>query len=326
MIRRILTALAIAPLHLLVGCGEPRAGTSTQTENHFGMREMPIDSILPTDDTGRGTTVSTLRLDSANFDFSQADSNGGSLAVERLDGSPIPFRIVFWDRRSALGRLQVRIDSALRASRSSIVLRWNAPASNRSDSAAVWRNLSPRQFLSLSSVLVDDFEDGQNGTLLPNQGSWLDSATAAAKFSNFGIFAAPAGHGGKALHFTHAADSITGQYVLIKTPLAATPRCLRSLDSIVLWVRGSGVFTMAFENLSRPVPSKAWQNWTIDSTAWRKFVVSPKDLLPADNKFGNVGWAGVRDSITHITFFMTGNGEFWIDDIRLHGIVSGDLR
>lgn len=318
--------LAVAMLLSLIGCGDPQAGTSTQTENHLALRELRLDSILPSDDASAGPIVVTLRLDRANFDFADADSTGASLAIELLDGSPLPFRIVFWDHRSAVARLQVRIDSVQRVRRSTIVLRWNAPVSIRSDSASVWRGMTDQRILALTSVLVDDFEDGRIATRLPVGDVWTDSATDSSRFTDFGVFDAPAGHGGKALHFAYAADSNAGGYVLIKSRIAAKPSCLRSLDSIVLWMRGSGVFTLAFESVSEQSSSKAWRNWSVDSSSWKRIVVRPGDFMDGDDLFGNVGWLGVRDSVTHITLFMTGSGEFWLDDIRLHGIVADDLR
>lgn len=320
-------AILLLLVGCLAGCGDSQAGTSTQTENHLAMRILPVDSIVSKQDqTDAGTTIATLRFDDSNFDFSQADSFGRSISFERTDGSLVPFQLVFWDRSAAQGRIKVRIDSALRRSSSSVVMRWNRSPQSRSDSSSVWQGVPAERILQLNSALVNDFEDGKLRTLLPDSAPWVDSATSAAQFSNFGVLAAPAGHGGNALHFTYSADSIGGHYVLIKTALAKSPRCLRSMDSLVLWVRGHGVFTLSLENISGGDVSKAWLNWRIDSTQWHRFAVRPQDFLAADNKFGNVGWAGVRDSITHLTLFMAGNGNFWLDDVRLHGVIPDDLR
>lgn len=311
----------------LAGCGDSQAGTSTQTENHLGMRILPVDSIVSKQDqTVAGTTIATLRFDDSNFDFAQADSFGRSISFERNDGSLVPFQLVFWDRSAAQGRIKVRIDSALRHSRSTVVMRWNSSPVVRSDSLSVWKDVPAEQILQLNSALVNDFEDGKLRTLLPDSAPWVDSATTYGQFANFAVLAAPLGRGGNALHFTYSADSIGGHYVLIKTALARSPRCLRSMDSLVLWVRGHGVFTFSLEKISGGNVSKAWVNWRIDSTQWHRFAVRPQDFLPADNKFGNVGWMGVRDSITHLTLFMAGKGDFWLDDVRLHGVSPDDLR
>lgn len=317
----------IGLLSLVAGCGDTQAGTSTQTENHLGMRTIRIDSILPAENPcPMGATVSTLRFDSANFDFSQADSSGRSLAIERLDGAPVPFQVVFWDRHSALGRLKVRIDSTLRASHSSLVLRWTQPLASRSDSVGVWQGISPAQTLFLNSVLVDDFEDGDLRNALPDSSMWTDTASANASFSNFDVRPAAGGHSGKVLHFTYSADSATNQYVLIKTPLASSSRCLRSLDSIVLWMRGSGKLYVALEKSFGGVSKKAWAVHRVDSSQWNRIRVRPQDFAAAENKYGNVGWSSVRDSITHITFLMAGSGDFLLDDIRVFGIDRDDLR
>jgi hypothetical protein len=41
---------------------------------------------------------------------------------------------------------------------------------------------------------------------------------------------------------------------------------------------------------------------------------------------GNVGWAGVRDSVTDLCLFAARGADMWIDDIRLYGIDRDDLR
>jgi len=140
MSRRALFLAASLLILLATACSNERsAGNSYETENKVTARILPVDSILPLDTPILGgTTVSTLRFDVANFDFTQPDSLGQSISVERLDSTPIPFQIVFWDRRAALGRLKVRIDSGLRASHSSLVLRWNQNLASRSDSGSVW--------------------------------------------------------------------------------------------------------------------------------------------------------------------------------------------
>lgn len=312
---------------LAAACSVDRsAGNSYETENTATARSMPIDSILPLGaPIPLGNTVSTLRFDAKNFDFSNSDSAGLNLSVERHDSTPVPFQIVFWDKAASVGRIKVRIDSMLRRSHESISLRWNRPPAVRSDSQAVWAGFSDQQVLALNSALVDDFEDGLLLNKLPNRGAWFDTASASAKFANFGILDRPIGRAGKVLHFSYTADSISGQYVLIKTPIASSSRCMRSVDSIVLWARGSGKLKVALEKTFNGVSRKALSIVHVD-TAWNRIAVRPSDFVVGDNKAGNVGWTAVRDSITHLTLFMEGNGELWLDDVRIHGISVDDLR
>ena len=71
------SALGALVVGWLLGCADPQAGTSTQTENHIGMRVIRVDSVLPLrNPASQGPTVATLRLDASNFDFSLADSTG----------------------------------------------------------------------------------------------------------------------------------------------------------------------------------------------------------------------------------------------------------
>ena len=98
------------------------------------------------------------------------------------------------------------------------------------------------------------------------------------------------------------------------------------MDSIVLWVRGNGGFTLAMEKTFGGVSKKAKVNVKLDSTQWTHLQIHPQDFLAANNQFGNVGWSAVRDSVTHLTLFMTGTGDFWLDDVRIYGISPDDLR
>lgn len=312
-------------LALLHGCADRVAGGTTETDNMLAARVFSVDTLLegwnrPSD----GPTIAVLRLDASHLDFLETAASGGDLRVETLDSTPIPFRIVYWDREAALGRLQVRLEESLQRKGSRIRLRWGLRDSSRSDSAGVWKGISEARRMDLNSVLVSDFEQNSLLSLLPNPGLWITNAGGTATISLPTVDAAGAGRGGRALHTTFTAPILTG-WALAGVPLGRAAYNLRSLDSIEFWARGTNtILTVAFDHQGE-VDSKAWHRVDPDST-WRRFSIRPSDLDSASGNGGNVGWAGVRDSVTHLSFFTAQGSEIWIDDIRLHGIDRADLR
>jgi hypothetical protein len=324
-LRRLVPTI-ILPLVLWSCFDSQVAGNSTETENNITARLIRVDSVLPSWNRPSSVpTVATLRLDSSNFDFSRTDSTGRDLAVLGLDSVPIPFQIVFWDRVAARGRLHVRIDTSLLRPGSRFILGWRRPLAIRSDSSSVWSAISDSQNLAINSVLVDDFEGGVLQNILPDSAAWYTGKSDSATLSSFGIATAAGGRTGQVLHLAYKADSTTGQYVLATTALASTPRCFRSLDSIVLWERGGGHVGVAFERIANGVSHKAWKLLNLD-TGWQRLRVRPQDLDIATVTSGNVGWQAVRDSVTNLTLFTEGRSDLWVDDIRIYGIGPDDLR
>jgi hypothetical protein len=307
---------------LAVGCGSPRdvAGSSSETGNVLTARILPVDSIL--EDWNRpfaNPTVATLRLEASNFPFANSRPTAAALAVERLDGTPIPYRVVHWEPSLALGRLEVRLDPALQARGSKIRLRWDLPDSARADSASVWRSIPDSSRLAWTSVLVDDFERGTLRSTLPLSAMWFTQSGDSAIISPPELVAAGRGRMGNALHFTYMAEK---GYAFGGVPLAdGSPRSLRSLDSIVVWVRGPAKLAVGFDH--RDV-GKAWRHQQLDSN-WTRLSLRPRDMEPANGAGGNVGWNGVRDSVTHLVFFVSQGSDLWVDDVVLHGVNRDDL-
>ena len=325
--RNCLAVIALAGFALW-GCGSDRvSGSTTETENVLTAVEFRVDSLLPSWNCWTCTsTVVTVRVDSSVLDFAKTDSLGHDLVVERQDSTPVPFEVVFWDRHAARGRLHVRVDSSLMAPGARIRLRWGQPLQVRSDPGAVWHAISAAQKLLLNSVLVDDFEQGTTRSLLPDSASWYTSHADSATVSALGLVSAGAGRRGTGLHISYYAPSATHRYVLMGVVLGKKPVCLRSLDSLVIWVRGSGTLGVAFDRLGDSATSgKAWLHKPLDSS-WTRLSIRPQDLDTADGVGGNVGWNAVRDSVSNLTFFASGGSDLWIDDVRLYGIDRNDFK
>jgi hypothetical protein len=302
---------------LWAGCsGDHLAGGSSETENAVMARLLPVDSLLAAWNRPVGmATVAVLRLDSTALDFRLSDSLGLDLDVRRAKESPVPFELSHWDRRRRQGRLYVRIDSDLRQPGTAIQLWQQLPLAHRSDPAGVWAGIADSLRLNLTSVLVDDFESGSNRVRLPDSSTWfLGSGT--------GTVAAGGGRQGNALHM---ATTGSEPIVLAAALLASTPRHLGTIDSIVFWARGSGRLRVAMEHALAGSQLVAWTARDLD-TAWRRVSVRPASFDSAAVSSGGARWADVLDSATHLSFWLEGQGEAWVDDPRLFGIDRDDLR
>lgn len=337
---RILSAFHSALLCLILpsGCvGDRSAGTSTETENAIGARILAVDSVLqPWERSGSGASIATLRLDAGNFDFSPTDDSGRDLSLETVQGQRIPFEIVHWDRRASRGRIHVRIDQPLLAPGSRFKFLWKLPLGRRSDPAAVWQGITSEQKLSTTAAWVDDFEGPSLlHSLLPISSFWF----LGGAIPSSGRAASGSGRSDTSLHLVCAPSQCdTGRQVLAATLLASTPRSLRSLDSIAFWARGNGRIWITFEHLDSTQlrlvatgrldslqPIHTWASRDLGG-AWTRIRLTPSDFGPSQSHPGDVGWEAIRDSVNYLTFRFEGGTELWIDEIRIHGINSTDLR
>lgn len=322
---RIGIALGAACI-LAVGCADDRhTGNSSETENTLA-RSISVDSLLPSwNHPELVPTVATLRLDATNFDFSKADSIGSDVDVETEDSAPIPFEMVFWDKPAKRARLHVRLDTSLLSLNSRFLVRWGRVPQARSNPGAVWKGLPDSQKLELNSVLVDNFEHGSMRNLLPIPQVWYSGTSDSGKIAWFTLGAAGAKRSGNALGISYSANGVAGQYALMGSELGPGVYNLRSLDSLVFHARGSGSFYPSFDRFTNQRGYKARMKVSIDSS-WRRVRIRPADFDTTIDPSGNIGWSRIRDSVTNLTFMISGNGELWIDDIRIHGIDRDDLR
>jgi len=322
----LLTAASLGPL-LLFGCGNERiSGSTTETENVLTAVVFSVDSLLS--DQSRYwhvPTAATLRLDSTNVNFLQTDSLGRDLIVEQMDSTPLSFSVVYWDKQAALGRIHVRLDSPQQIPGSQIRLRWKCPLQNRSNPTLVWKGIPAIQVLAINSVLLDDFERATTRSLLPDSASWYNGATDSATVSVPKLDTAGLGRSGHAVHISYKASSVTYQYALLGIAMGKNPVNLHSLDSMVVWVRGSGNLSIAFDRLIAGNKGKAWLHLTLAS-GWARVRIRPQDFDSASVIGNNIGWNAVRNSITNLSFLVAGGSELWVDDIRLYGINKNDLK
>lgn len=312
---------------IAAGCASEQrvTGGTSETENAV----FALDSVLP--DWNRPAaraTIATLRLDSNSIDFAHTDSLGRDIAVERLDGSPLPFAIVYWDKAASLARLQVRIDTSLAAKGSMIRVRWSQTLAQRSVPETVWAGIPDSQKMAVNSFVVDDFEHDDIRSLLPGRNLWESNAYDSLKIISVSTVKHP-GRPGRVLHMacsTQAGAKIANTgYGLVQVSLGDIPRNLRSMDSIVFWTKGPGTIAVAFNKNEPTLGQKAWKHVEVDSN-WTRVVVTPSTFEAGNGIGGNIGWGAVRDSITDLAFFISKTTDLWLDDIRIHGIDRGDLE
>lgn len=321
--RRALLLTGFVSGFLLTGCfDDPVAGGTVETENSAAARTIKVDSLLQDWNRPSGEpTVATLRFDSSNIPFEKTSSTGNDLAVERLDGRPIPFRVVVWDKSTAFGRVQVHLDSSLQKKESKFKLRWGLKDSVRSDSEAVWSGISPSQRSLLGSVLVDDFERATLRSLLPDSGWWYTSGIDSATVSSPRLVDADSGRTGKVLQINYEAPSNKSQSAVLGLPLAARIHRLRTLDSIVFWARGPGRLSLALGPSSSPAPGQTLWAGSLDSN-WKRFSIDLHSL-DATRK---ATWEHFQDSVSNLAFLVSDGTSLWLDDLRLHGIDPDDLK
>lgn len=306
---------------MCTGCGDDNrlSGGTSETENVV----IAIDSVLPEwNRPGDRTTIATLRLTAARIDFPATDSLGRDIAVERLDGSPIPFEIVFWNKPGAQGRIRARIDTSLASPGSALRVSWNQAIARRSSPENTWAGISDSQRLAINSVLIDDFEDGDLRSLVTNRSRWSLDAYDSLLVDRSVVF--DPSRNGSSMRL-RCSSLVKGKgYALTQIALGA-PRSLRSMDSVVFWARGPSKVAIAFSKNIPDLGVKAWKHVTLDSS-WKRIVVTPTTFNRVDSIGGNFGWNVVRDSVTHLGFFVSEGTDLWIDDPRIHGIDRQDLE
>lgn len=309
-------------------------GTGTGTDNTVATRTLSV-SVDSAMDTAQGSSSSPvpllLRFDAATFPFDSARADGADLRVLRSDGRPLPFALREWNRTARRGSMWVRLDSFRRGFGGRIVLAWGGDVSiPASDPVATWSGIPESIRLARASLLVSDFESGTGDVSLPCRCNTFyagakDSITLISPVSHAKIDSAiqPAGAGraGKALRVLYSA---TGEsYALVGTRLGHGPNPFSGLDSISLWIRGSGTVHVALENSTDTTNrAKAWIFLKPDSN-WRRFAFRPDEFNPPTASAR--GWQAIKDSVNTLSFFFYEGGEVWIDDIRLHGLAPSEI-
>jgi hypothetical protein len=299
-----------------------------QYEKFISLDSLISDWMLPLFDS----TVVTIRLNKDNFDFTQPASDGSDLRVENIYGENLSFERARWDTRTAQAVIRVRVTKKLVNALSYLVLRWGHENAIDRAISDIWNGIPDSVQLLLNSVPVADFENASNLTGFPEPitaNPWYTASSDSVVVSptddedfTSALEDASAGRAGTAVHISYV-QSGSG-WALMGTTLNGYKN-LATLDSIVFWARGNGKFSVAFDKLKTKTEGKAWAHMNLDSV-WTRYSVATSDLLKADDIGGNIGWDAVKDSVSNLTFLSSTGTDFWLDDIRLHGIDRDDLK
>lgn len=118
-------------------------------------------------------------------------------------------------------------------------------------------------------------------------------------------------------------------WVLVGTNLRDHVWNLSLLDSIVFYAKGDGQIRVAVENWDKvseelSMNLKAASEWkNLDTAKWQRYVIEPSDLImnALDNAEGLKPWTYVKGWVKQLNFFAQGGSNFYIDDIKLYGVL-----
>ncbi|MBR6318795.1 MAG: carboxypeptidase regulatory-like domain-containing protein [Fibrobacter sp.] len=118
-------------------------------------------------------------------------------------------------------------------------------------------------------------------------------------------------------------------WVLVGTNLRDHVWNLSLLDSIVFYAKGDGQIRVAVENWDKvseelSMNLKAASEWKdLDTAKWQRYVIEPSDLImnALDNAEGLKPWTYVKGWVKQLNFFAQGGSNFYIDDIKLYGVL-----
>jgi hypothetical protein len=277
-------------------------------------------------------TVLVLRLTEENFDFSKAEKDGSDIRLYDGSGNLIPFEIDGWDTTINSATLNIRVESAADTVRPWMLM-WGDKKAKKIEDVKVWEGLSDSLVKALNSVTIFDFEEGSQYNALPAplHNNWYiqphDSATISRALENdptSGIEKADSSIFGKnVLHVQYQANKL-GRYVVLGTRIANHKHDLSRLDSVEVWVKGSGDFEVVLETV---VESDTNYKTTYKSAVnenWTRVVITPADFTSPDKKSYH-GWDVTRNKITRFTIFMYNGTDLWIDNAKMYGINLDDL-
>jgi len=278
-------------------------------------------------------TVLIMRLDKHNFDFSKAEEDGSDIRLYDGSGNLIPFEIDGWDTSIESATLNIRVENAADTVRPWI-LSWGNKKADKLKNVDVWEGLSEEQISALNSVEILNFESGTIYNDLPEpltRYDWYiqphDSATISKALQQDplnGIEEADSSIFGKnVLHVQYTADKL-GRYVVIGTRIAERPHDLSRLDSVEVWVKGSGDFEVILETIVESDTNYKTSYKESVNKEWTRVVVTPEDFGKPDNKSYH-GWDVTRNKITRFTIFAYNGTDLWIDNVKMYGINLDDL-
>ncbi len=95
-----------------------------------------------------------------------------------------------------------------------------------------------------------------------------------------------------------------------------------SVDSVEFYAKGDGEIRLALENWALAGP-KAASDWIPLKAQWKRIVLKPTELcVNSSERVDCIGaWDSVKNHVKQLTIFVRGGEEFFVDDIRIHGVL-----
>ena len=296
------------------------------------IRFMPSDLISDWMRPLSFPTVLVLRLDKHNFDFSKAEKDGSDIRLYDGSNNLIPFEIDGWDTTINSATINIRVESAADTVRPWLLM-WGDKKAKKIEDVDVWEGLSDSLVSALNSVTIFDFEEGSQYNALPSPllNNWYiqphDSATISKALENdptSGIEEADDPMFGKnVLHVQYQANKL-GRYVVLGTRIANHKHDLSRLDSVEVWVKGSGDFEVVLETVVESDTNYKTTYKAAVNEEWTRVSIKPSDFTSPDKKSYH-GWDVTRNKITRFTIFMYNGTDLWIDNAKMYGINLDDL-
>ena len=279
--------------------------------------------------------VLTLRLDSTNFNFSEANEDGSDVHLRFSNGEEIPMQIDSWDAKIQSGSINIRIDS-LKDTLGYWVLEWGEIYASPQKQADVWKGLSDSLKYELNSVEIFHFDSASASNDLPaplRKHSWyiqlhetdsvnVDSVTITTMNATDYLQKDTQGRSGFVVHFEY--DETYPSFVDIGTRLSYTALNWSRMDSLVAWVRGDGEIEVILENFSFDNKNYKASYKTEASSKWQRIVVRPQDFNTVHKDYH--GWDETKTKITHFSLFAYNGSEIWLDNVRAYGINRDDFN
>ena len=287
-------------------------------------RTIPLDSTIsdwmqPIAET----TVVFVRLNSANFDFSETMKNGYDIRITDQSDNRLAFKRAFWNDSLQQAELQVRINGTSNVE--SLMMYWGKTAALDASSNDVWENLPDSLVTAIHSVKLVDFEKQKLESAF-NYGDstreWYfnpqDSnvTTTPAKENALDGIEESEERGGYVFHWK-STSKVKGKWSMIGSRVNRLPSSLEGIDSIAFYAKGSGELGFAIEVLEEPTGKTKYVDYLED---WKRFCFKPSDFTPGDGEFGNMGWDFVKSRVTTITIWIVDDSEMWIDNVILYGV------
>ena len=272
-----------------------------------------------------------FRLDSTNFDFASAKGDGSDVRVLDADRVEIPTEIDAWDSAAQVGVINIRIEN-MADTAATWTLEWGDPEAPAPLRMNVWKGVSDTLKYSLNTIEIFNFDSKSTksdlSTPLKKQNWYVqlhstdtltDSVTVKTMNAADFLESDDQGRSGSVVHIPYTADY--PDIMVFGTRITSTPHDWSHMDSLVVWIRGSGDYEIILENLDLPLNYKASYKGKA-SSVWDRVVIRPEDFNRVIKDYH--GWEITKDKVTNFTIFAYNGTDIWIDNVRIYGINPDD--